>query len=139
MATPKTKTDSAVAEIEKRTTALIAQQVDELGDLERTLAPHRLAIAREETLRKLIRTWYDNKAEAEPFEARGTRYVVLLGVKALQATVDMTKLARIIGLKKLLEFASVTLAGLEKHAPGLDVVTKAHTGTRSLKVFELGK
>jgi hypothetical protein len=114
----------------------IAQLVDELGDIDKELAPHRLAMAREEAVRKLIRAHYDNAPADEPAEACGQRFVVLLGAKAIQATIDYPKLIKAIGLKAFASFATATLAAVEKFAPNADVVTRAHSGARSLKLFE---
>jgi len=49
----------------------------------------------------------------------------------------MKKLGRLIGAAKVLGFARCTLGDLEEHAPGQEdqVVTKAQTGPRSLKIF----
>lgn len=116
-------------------------QVDELGDIEKTLAPHRALIAREEALRKAIRARFDASDATSEFETIGARFVVEIGPKALQRAICYPKLIKALGLKKFAEFATWTLGNLEAHvACGVvaDVVSSANTGSRSLKVLERG-
>jgi hypothetical protein len=113
----------------------LACMVDELGQVEAALEPHRRLIAREDELRKIIRGHYEGAPAGEPYEVLGEKYTVLLGAKAQVKTVNIAKLVKAIGTKAFIAFASVTIANVEKHAPGLDCVTSERTGSRSVKVF----
>lgn len=121
--------------------AVITAQVDELGSLERELAPVQLKLARVAALRTAIRAHFDASPPGEEFEARGDHFVVALGARALTRTINPAKLIKAIGLKMYASIARVTLGELERAVdPGVvaGVVTSAHTGARSLKVFERG-
>jgi hypothetical protein len=121
----------------------IASLVDELGGVEASLAPHRASIAREDAIRKAIRGYYDGLPAEIPYEARGERFVVLVGHKAPERKVDPGKLSKLIGLKRFAQLAHVTLKALEGAIAAKDVdagvltaaVTAERTGTRSLKLF----
>ena len=113
--------------------------VDEVGSLEKELAPWRGKLAREELLRKSIRAQYDSAPADIPVSVEGEKFIVALGPKALQSTVNVGKLAKTIGAKGALSIAKVTLEAL-KAFPGVagQVVTQSLTGTRSWKIFEKG-
>jgi hypothetical protein len=117
----------------------LAGIVDELGDLEVWAAPLAPKLARLELLKKSVRAHFDASPAAESQTADGTRFVCLLGPRASEATVDVTALARSIGTKATFRIVRCTLKALEAF-PGLavTVVTRALTGTRSLKTFEKG-
>ena len=119
-------------------TAVIAAQVDELGGIERELAPIRHKIAREEYLKKAIRATFEFSEADKPFEANGAKYTALLGPKALQRSLNPLKLIKAIGVKAYAAIAKVTLTDLENNVAAeivAGVVTSANTGTRSLKIF----
>lgn len=121
--------------------ALITAQADELGALEKELAPVQLKLARVEALRKAIRAHFDASPPALSFEARGEHFVVMVGPRAVQRSINVAKLIKAIGLKLYAAIATVTLKNLEDNvACGVvaEVVSSAHTGARSLKTFERG-
>lgn len=120
--------------------AQIAREVDELGALERELAPIQFKVARLEELRKAIRAHFENSPAAEPFEAKGEKFVVLVGPRGNQSVIDLRKVIKAVGLKAFAAFATCSLKALEAHAPGISssVVTTERTGPRSLKCFERG-
>lgn len=116
-------------------------EVDELGALEKEFAPLRPKLARIELLRASVRARFDASPAAETFEAAGARFVVVVGARANQSTIDIAKLVKAIGAKAFTVFARATLTDLEKHVDcgvRADVVTMAQTGARSLKTFERG-
>ena len=119
---------------------ILSAQVDELGQLESELAPLKNKIARAEMLRKTIRQAFEQEDAAKPFEAKGKRFTILLGPKAVQRSIDFKKLIKAIGLKKYAAIATCTLSALEQHHAECvpDVVTSDNTGARSFRVFELG-
>jgi len=119
--------------------ALLAPMVDELGDIETRLAPHRSFIAREDALRKQIRAGADSPAKAAAAEipVHGVRFDVILGPRALERAIDFKLLVKLLGAAAFSKFARCGLGDLEKHAPGMEIacVSSANTGARSLKVF----
>jgi hypothetical protein len=118
----------------------LAALADELGEIDRTLAPFRTRIARETALKSQMRAAVEAAEVPSDVEVRvaGTRFDVILGPKALEKSIDFKGLAKRIGLKAYAAFAKCTLKDLETHAPGrqAEVVTSAQTGPRSLKIFE---
>lgn len=120
-------------------TSPVASIVDELGALEKELAPLHSKVARLELLRKSLRTHFDASPAAEPYTAEGTRFVVLVGPRASVATVNIKELAKHIGARAVFGIATCTLKALEGYLDILPlVVTRALTGSRSLKTFEKG-
>ncbi len=119
----------------------LAPLVDELGALERDLAPYAARIARVEMLRKAVRNAYATAHAAETFEAAGAHFVALIGARALVRVIDFKALAKALGLAAYAKIATVTLAALEANAPCTviaSVVTSEATGTRSLRIVERG-
>ena len=116
-----------------------AALVDELGDLEKELAPWQLKIARVEQLRKSIRASYEQAPANQCQTAEGTRFIAMLGARASVATVSIPKLVKTIGSKAALAIVSCSLKALAAHC-GIEglVVTRANTGSRSLQIFEKG-
>jgi hypothetical protein len=117
----------------------LASLVDELGAIDKTLQPFRTLIAREEGLRKQIRSAHDGAIFPPDREIRveGATYAVILSPRALVKSINIKSLIRAIGAKAFCAFASCTLGQLESNCPDLPVgiVTSANTGSRSLKIF----
>jgi hypothetical protein len=111
---------------------------DELGALEKELAPLAGKITRAEALRKEIRIQTpDNRREIA-----GEKFLVTLGERGNQTVVDYPALAKKIGFEKYASIATATLKALALHvAPGIlaRFVRTEQTGPRSLKVFEKGQ
>ena len=129
MATPKPGIQASV----------IAEQCDELGALEKELLPLKPKFARIEMLRKAIRAHFDASPAAEAFEASGAKFLVLVGPRATERTINPAKLIKAIGAKVYATFATVTLKALEENVSCdiiAGVVTSAPTGSRTLKTFE---
>jgi hypothetical protein len=119
----------------------MAAQVDELGALEKEFAPLRPKLARIDALRKAIRAQFDSAPAASPFEAKGDKFIVLIGPRAMERSINPAKLIKAIGLKLYASIARLTLGDLEANvAPEIvaGVVTSANTGARSLKTLERG-
>ena len=120
----------------------LAADVDALGDIERQLAPHRLAIAREEALRKAIRGYFDDAPVLASFDARGERFTAVVGARAEERAICYPKLIKSIGIAAFKKIATVTLKALEAEvSPGVieACVSREYSGWRSLKVFECAK
>lgn len=115
-------------------------QIDELGALEKELAPFKAKIARVEALRKTLRAAFADIAPLVTFEKRGGKFGLAVGACASERHINEAHLIRLIGLKKYATIASVTLGALEEHV-GADiqsaVVSSAATGSRRLNTFEL--
>jgi hypothetical protein len=120
---------------------LLAKNVDELGALERELAPLKFKIGRIDVLRKAIRAFYDGKPADELFMASGEKFAVSIGARARERTLNMPKLIKAIGARLFNSIATVSQKALEAEVPGAtieDCSTWNLTGHRSLKVFEKG-
>jgi hypothetical protein len=116
--------------------------VDEIGDLEKELAPHKPKAARLEKLRKQLRDRYDDKPADQPVTADGARYCIELGARAMQTVVNVPKLFKAMKLATFLKVATVTLKAITAECtPGVagSVITEAQTGPRSLTITEKGK
>jgi hypothetical protein len=138
MSSPKT-VKRATNPINSHETQLAAN-VDELGSLERDLAPFEAKRKRAEQLRAAIRAEYANAAAEQPFEARGAKFLVQLGPKANERAIDYVKLWKLAGAAVVRKIATVTLKALEASVSA-DIVAQvvgapAPTGTRPLKIFE---
>jgi hypothetical protein len=119
----------------------IANEIDELGALEKEFAPLRPKLARIEMLRKVIRAHFDASPPASPFEASGARFICMIGPRAVERAINYKALIKAIGLKAFALIARVTLGALEEGVPcGVvaAVVTSDNTGARSIKTFERG-
>jgi len=111
---------------------------DELGQLEKDLAPHAGKIARRESLRREIRL----KTPLDRSEIAGEQFLVRLGEPAEETVIDFPALANRIGFEKFAQFATASQKTLLDHVkPGIiaQYLKKEPTGTRSLKVFERGQ
>lgn len=121
--------------------AQLAANVDELGDIEKQLAPFEAKRKRAEQLRGAIRAHFADAAADQPLEAQGTRFMVLLGPKANERSIDYAKLWKLAGAKAK-SIATVTLKALESAVSCsvfAEVVSEPKpTGSRSLKVYERG-
>ena len=121
---------------------LLAQHVDELGELEAELVPIRPKLRRVETLRELIRKHYESEPAAQTFETRGAHYLATLGPRAWQSTVDYPEVQKALGLKAYAALARPTLKALEETlAPDVlaRVVKWNYQGARPLKTFAIGE
>jgi hypothetical protein len=116
--------------------------VDEIGDLEKELAPHKPKAARLEKLRKQLRDLYDDKPASTPYTADGARYCIELGARGMQTVVNIPKLFKSVKLADFLKLAYVTLKDITAQcSPGVaaSVLTEKQTGHRSLTITEKGK
>ena len=117
----------------------LAAMVDELGALDRELAPLAPKTSRSESLRKAIRAHFDQAPAAENQTADGIRFQVLLGARENVSSVDVAKLAGIIGTKETLAIVGCTLKALKQYPEAAAaVVSYSPTGTRPLTIVEKG-
>lgn len=117
----------------------LVAMVDELGALDSELAPLAPKISRAENLRKAIRAHFDQAPADQEQTAAGTKYDVLLGEKENASTVDVVKVAQIIGVQQTLAIASCTLKALKAFPSALVfAVSYARTGTRPLTIRQKG-
>lgn len=131
MASPKTS-KSAVSQF--------APLADELGALEKEMAPYAQKIARITALKKALRDGCSVKA-TEQWTITGERFIAVLGPCANERLINVQKLVKTIGAVKFAAFATCTLKALEESvAPAVvaAVVTSEASGSRSLKTFEKG-
>lgn len=113
----------------------IAALVDELGDIERELAPFKAQIKRAEVLRSTIRGAYKGHDPAASFSVEGVRWRALLTACGNESIIDLPKLFRLAGETLFVECVSASLKTLEqKCAPAIvgAVVSTRQSGSRSL-------
>jgi len=116
--------------------------VDELGLLEKELAPYAGKIARIECLRRNLRAHVPGAPAARTFELEGERFIALVGARGHQTVIDYANVAKLIGTEAYAKFATCTLKDLQAHvAPGLVAysIRTEQAGPRSLKVIERGQ
>jgi hypothetical protein len=131
MATPKAA---------KPVVSQFAPLADELGALEKEMAPFAQKLARIDALRKALRAAC-TVLDTEQWTVTGTRFIAVLGPRAQQRLVDVSRLVKEIGAVLYAKFATCTLKDLEERvAPDVvaAVVRTEATGSRSLKTFEKG-
>lgn len=120
----------------------LAALIDELGDLEKLLAPLSPKLARHEQLKKLLRTEFASAPGDQGVEVCGLRYIAFLGPKASQRVLDVARLAKSISAKLFFSIATVTLDSVERNVPAeiaAQCISQGPTGSRSLKVFGRSK
>ena len=118
-----------------------APLVDELGALEKEMAPHAQKLARIEQLRKALRAACTLPADQE-WNVEGERFNAVLGMRGNEQVISFAGLVKAIGAKAFAIFVKCTLKDLEANcAPAVvaSVVSSARTGSRSLKTFEKGR
>ena len=113
--------------------------VDELGDLERDLAPWKPKIARAEALRKALRAPYKDADPNATFTLDGERWRAIVNPAGNETYVDKSTLLKLIGSVRFAELASVTVAALSQVTADIaGAVTKqSQTGTRKLSLVLL--
>lgn len=111
--------------------------VDELGDLEQEIGPHKAKFARVEVLRAAVRSAFTKADPGRMYQAAGERWVCLVGKAGNQSIVDKAELLKRIGPAKFCELAGVTVKALEQYV-SLEVlgavVSLEQTGPRIITV-----
>jgi hypothetical protein len=113
---------------------------DELGALEKEMAPYAQKLARIAALKKALRAGCPNDPSL-PWSVEGVRFIAQLGACANERAIDLKALIKAIGLKAFAAFATTTLTALENNVgPAIvaAVVSTDATGSRSIKTFEKG-
>lgn len=113
---------------------------DELGALEKEMAPHAQKIARIDQLRKALRAACTAKAE-DAWTINGKYFVAVLGPRANERVINFPALVKAITAKSFALFAKCSLKDLESNVPPAvmaSVVSTEACGSRSLKTFERG-
>jgi hypothetical protein len=123
----------------KNTKKPLAGAVDEIGLLERTLAPFKPKFARLEALRKLIRASAADANPEDESKIEGLKFHAFLGARTIERTVNVLKLSQLLSSRGLMAVVSCTLAALEREGinPAIvaQVVEATQTGTRPLVVI----
>ena len=113
------------------------QMVDEYGELDRRLQMQAPDVARYDTLKRAIKSWFDAMPADADGVIEGRVYRLHLSARERERRVrSMRDLVGVIGLEKFLELASVPIGALEDllgktRAAGL--VIEARTGSRRIK------
>lgn len=108
---------------------------DELGDLEAEVAPWRAKFARVEVLRAALRAAFASADAGKSFRSEGERWAALIGPMGGVSVVDRLALLKLIGPKKFVAIAAVSLKAIEEaHGAGVvgAVVSVEPRGPRSL-------
>lgn len=111
---------------------------DELGALEKEMAPFMPKLSRIEAIKKALRAACPVKPD-QPWTVTGSRFIAALGPCATERVVDIPKLVKAIGAAVFAKFGRCTLKDLEANVPGeiaVEVVTAKATGSRTLRTFE---
>jgi hypothetical protein len=141
MASPKLAPDNSRREAKgAKLVSANALMADELGSLEKEMAPFAQKLARIEELRKALRAACPAPADI-PWTCMGTKFVAMLGPQAMQRTISFGGVVKAIGAKAYAAFATCTLKALEENcepAVVAAVVSSGATGPRSLKTYEKG-
>lgn len=108
--------------------------VDELGALDEKIRPVAPLIARAESIKKEIRGWMADEPADVPFLLSGTRFSASVSAAPPQRFVLVQKLAKILGAKKTLELATVTIKAAEELLPAvqLPAVLDSAPGSRRI-------
>jgi hypothetical protein len=117
----------------------LEKYADELGSLEKRLAPFVADIARVDVLRKAIRASYGDSAAATTHLVNGRLFTLAVGACSNASRVNAIELQNLIGSRLFAEIATATLKSIEEKCPAgtaARVVTTTQTGPRSLKTFE---
>lgn len=133
MTARKSKADPELARREQ-----LASDVDELGALDKELAPFAAKIKRVEALRKTVRAAFADSPADLPCVATGQKFVIELGPRGEETAIDYVKLWKLGGVKLMRQIATVTLKALEAAAPAIlaAITSKERTGHRSLTITE---
>ena len=110
---------------------------DEFGELDRRRQLHASDDARYESLKRAIKSWFDQAPPDADGTVEGEVYLLHLSARERERRVrDMRELLEVIGLDALLEIATVALGALEDRigrtrVDGLAI--EARTGSRRIK------
>ena len=128
------------AKAAKAAVSEFAPLADELGALEKEMAPFKQKLARIEALKESARAGCP-VAPTLPWTVEGERFIASLGACANQRVIDIPRLVKAIGAGVYAKFATCSLEALKKCvAPAIvaAVVSSKEIGSRSLKTFEKG-
>lgn len=113
---------------------------DELGALEKEMAPHAQKLARVDLLRKTLREACTAAPESE-WTVTGARFIAVLGMRGNTTLIAFPALVKIVGAKVFATFATCTLKELAARVSPVvaaSVTSMARVGPRPLKTFEKG-
>lgn len=119
------------ADVEQR------RMIDEYGELDRRMQLRASDVARYETLKRAIKSWFDGAPPDADGTVEGEVYLLHLSARERERRVrDMRELLEVIGLDTLLELATVGLGVLEDRIGKSRVealAVEARTGSRRIK------
>lgn len=117
----------------------LAALIDELGSLEKELAPLKVKISRADALRKQLREAHDGLPAAAETIVSGERFRVIVGPRGNQTYIDYPALLKLVKPAAFCKFATCTLDALRTNVAAelVEKVTRlVQGGPRSLKVLE---
>lgn len=113
--------------------------IDEYGELDRRMQLRAMDYARYETLKRAIKSWFDQAPADADGTVEGDVYLLHLSARERERKVrDLGELAGEIGLEKVLELANVPIGALESLI-GKERVARltvdSRTGSRRIKAI----
>jgi hypothetical protein len=113
------------------------RMVDEYGELDRRMQMAKADIARYETLKRVIKSWFDQAPADATGAVEGEVYILHLSARERERRVrDIHELVEAVGLEKVLALVSVPLGAIEDiiGKTRLETLTaEARTGSRRIK------
>jgi hypothetical protein len=114
-----------------------AKMVDEYGELDRRMQLWAPEVARYDTLKRAIKSWFDHVPADADGIVEGAVYRLHLSPRERERRVrSMRDLIAVIGLEKFLELASVPIGAIEDNlgkTRAAALITEARTGSRRIK------
>lgn len=116
-------------------------ELDQYGDLCKTLAPFKSSISAKEALRRKIAAAYEDQAADQSFQAEGERWTIRLSPKTVKRMFKpgaLKRLAFFLG-DAFFKIAQVPLGDFEAHVTLPDrskYVVESQTGYRTVEAVE---
>lgn len=139
---PKRATDADYTPSVEITVTSDAEQrrlIDEYGELDRRMQLRQMDVARYETLKRAIKTWFDGAPADADGTVEGDVYLLHLSARERERRVrDPRELVDVIGLEKLLELVTIPIGRLEDLLGVAHVATltiDARSGSRRIKAI----
>jgi len=113
--------------------------IDEYGELDRRMQLRAMDYQRYETLKRAIKTWFDQVPPDADGTVEGNVYLLHLSARERERKIrDLHDLVELIGLDKVLELATVPIGALENilgKAHVAQLTIDARTGSRRIKAI----
>lgn len=116
--------------------------VDRFGELDRQVAEFGPVLREHQALANKIRSWFDRRDPEREYVAKGKLYKVVVFARPREREIfSMARVYRILGRKRFIELATITLKLIERNIPEElhgRFLRSAATGTRRLQAVPKG-